>query len=402
MVADWQLMTDWRLVEDGSAANVEVVYGRPRTACPVQHSDELFGGFWAVLGHGEVVDAALDTASFSNVVPLLATRRPPLESDPPEHSIFRRLMNPYFSRDRIMTLEPIVRGFVGDMIDDALARESVDFATEITYSLPSRVLCAFLGLDDADWTLINEWEKKLAAIVGPHSTPSRSDGAAADAPAAASDVVRPYVERLVAKRRLHPMDDLVTGLVTASVDGEPLSEELIVGMVMLVITAGHNTTTSALGNSVLALARDRPLQQRLRAEPSLLPAAIEEWLRLEAPQQSMRRVATRDVELAGQPIGAGDRVELVFGAANLDPEAIESPERFSLERSTNRHLAFGRGIHSCIGAPLARLEIRVLLEELLARTRYFELNGPIQRTPWPRLGVQRLPLTLTGLVGHAG
>lgn len=395
MVAEWRLIPDWQRVEDGSAANVNLVYGGPRTACPVHHSDELFGGFWAVIGHDEVVDAALDTTTFSNVVPLLATRRPPLESDPPEHSVFRRLMNPYFSRDRIRSFEPIVRGFVVSMIDEALVREHVDFAPEIAYPLPSKVLCAFLGIDDSDWTLINEWEKKLSAIVGPYATPSGSDGPGPEARVAASEVVRPYVEQLVAKRRLEPMDDLVSALVTATVDGEQLSEEHVVGMVMLVITAGHNTTTSALGNAVLALARDPSLQQRLRADPALLPAAIEEWLRLEAPQQSMRRIATRDVELAGRHIAAGDRVELVFGAANLDPKALESAEVFSLTRKPNRHLAFGRGIHSCIGAPLARLEIRVLLEELLARTQSFGLNGMIRRTPWPRLGVQSLPLTLT-------
>jgi cytochrome P450 len=393
MGPDWPLIGDWQPVEDGSAADVNVAYGSRRASCPVHHSDQLFGGFWAVLSHDAVVDAALDTATFSNVVPLLATRRPPLESDPPEHSTFRRLMNPYFSRDRIKSLEPTVRGFAAEMVDDAIARASIDFATEITYPLPSRVLCAFLGVDDADWKLVNEWEKKISAAVGPHS--SREEGAEDAGRHAATDVLRPYVENLVVSRRLETKDDLVTGLATATVDGQQLDDDFVVGMVMLVITAGHNTTTSALGNSVLALARDHALQQRLRAQPELLPAAIEEWLRLEAPQQSMRRVATKDVELGGHHIAAGERVELVFGAANLDPNVVESPEAFSLERSPNRHLSFGRGIHSCIGAPLARLEIRVLLEELLSRTRHFDLSGSVHRTQWPRLGVQSLPLTLT-------
>jgi len=390
---DWPLVDDWHSVEDGTATDVNVVYGDRRASCPVHHSDQLFGGFWAVLGHDDVVEAALDTATFSNVVPLLATRRPPLESDPPEHSMFRRLMNPYFSRDRIKALEPIVRLFASEMLDDAIARRSIDFATEITYPLPSRVLCAFLGVDDADWKLVNEWESKISATVGPHS--GREEGAEEGARQAATDVLRPYVEKFVASRRLEPRDDLVTGLASAEVDGEPLSDDFVVGMVMLVITAGHNTTTSALGNSVLALARDHVLQQRLRAEPELLPTAIEEWLRLEAPQQSMRRVATKDVELGGHHIAAGERVELVFGAGNLDPNVVESPGEFSLERSPNRHLSFGRGVHSCIGAPLARLEIRVLLEELLSRTRHFDLTGSVHRTRWPRLGVQSLPLTLT-------
>jgi cytochrome P450 len=389
---DWALVDDWHSVEDGTATDVNVIYGDRRASCPVHHSNQLFGGFWAVLGHDDVVDAALDTATFSNVVPLLATRRPPLESDPPEHSMFRRLMNPYFSRDRIKALEPIVRRFAMEMLDDAIARRSIDFATEITYPLPSRVLCAFLGVDDADWKLVNEWESKISATVGPHS--GREEGAEETARQAATDVLRPYVEKLVAGRRLEPTDDLVTGLASAEVNGEPLSDDFVVGMVMLVITAGHNTTTSALGNSVLALARDHALQQRLRAQPELLPGAIEEWLRLEAPQQSMRRVATKDVELGGHHIAAGERVELVFGAANLDPNVVEFPGAFSLERSPNRHLSFGRGVHSCIGAPLARLEIRVLLEELLSRTRHFDLSGSVHRTRWPRLGVQSLPLTL--------
>jgi cytochrome P450 len=164
---------------------------------------------------------------------------------------------------------------------------------------------------------------------------------------------------------------------------------------MMFISAGHNTTTSAIGNAVLRLARDPELQRRLRDDPELIPAFVEEVVRIDAPQQAMRRIAMSETELGGQQIAAGDFVWLVFGSANLDPAAIDRPTAFDLARAPNRHVGFGRGIHHCMGAPLARLEVRVALGELLARTSSFCVDGDVTRPDWPRLGVDKLPLLLT-------
>jgi cytochrome P450 len=195
---------------------------------------------------------------------------------------------------------------------------------------------------------------------------------------------------MIEKRRRDPGDDVLSALVRGDPDLPPLDDELLVGIVMMFISAGHNTTTSAIGNSVLRLARDPELQNRLRAGPELIPAFVEEVVRVDAPQQAMRRVATTDTELGGRSISAGDFVWLVFGSANLELAA-----ELDLERSPNRHVGFGRGIHLCIGAPLARLEARIALEELLSRTSSFALDGDVARPAWPRLGVDRLPLRMS-------
>ena len=183
---------------------------------------------------------------------------------------------------------------------------------------------------------------------------------------------------LIEERRRNPGDDVVSALVRGDPELPPLDDEMVVGIVMMFISAGHNTTTSAIGNAVLRLARDGELQSRLRADPELDPGVREEVVRVDAPQQAMRRIATsrhraRRARQSRPATSSGSSSE----SANLDPAAFERAGELDLERSPNRHVGFGRGIHLCIGAPLARLELRVALEELLARTSSFELDGEV-------------------------
>jgi cytochrome P450 len=200
--------------------------------------------------------------------------------------------------------------------------------------------------------------------------------------------------KLVEDRRHHPRDDLVSGIIHGDPDLPPLADEAIVGMIMMLLSAGHNTTTSAIGNLVLRIVRDPQLEARLRAEPEMIPVAVEESVRIDAPQQAMRRVATRETEIAGQSISEGEFVWLVFGAANLDQDAIEDPTSFRLDRGSNRHQGFGRGIHLCLGAPLARMQVRVVIEELLSRCPSIQLVGDVTRPAWPRMGVKSMPVRL--------
>ena len=167
-------------------------------------------------------------------------------------------------------------------------------------------------------------------------------------------------------------------------------------LVRLLITAGHNSTTGGLGNSILRIAADPAVQRRLRAEPALIPSAIEEFLRLETPVQAMPRWANEATELHGREVGAGEQIMLFWAAANRDPERFPDPDRCVLDRSPNQHVTFGRGIHRCIGMDLARLEIRVALEELLGRTDWFELAGEPVRTTFIRQGVSSLPIRIRG------
>lgn len=373
----WDPNAAWAPLRDGSAADVSAAY--PRS--PVARVDEVLGGFWAVLGHDELVAAALDYRTYSNVVPLFETQRPPLECDPPEHTFYRRLLNPFFARDQLAAMEDDVRAYAAEMLDPLPA----DFAREVALPFPTRVLCRLLAAPDEDWEIINRWGTRVDEIGG-QTPPGSAERLAA------GEEIRPYMLELIRARRQDRGDDIVSGLIHGDPDLPALDDDALLGIVMMLLSAGHNTTASAIGNLVLRLARDTALQQRLRDDPSLIPAAVEESVRIDAPQQAMRRVATRDTQLGGCPIAAGDWVWLVFGAANVDPDAFDRPEEFDVDRGPNRHVGFGRGIHLCIGAPLARMQVRIVLEELFARTPSFELAGPVRRAEWPRLGLTSLPL----------
>jgi cytochrome P450 len=367
-------------VPDASSA-----YGDAAARCPVARVESAFGGFWAVMGHDTLIKAALDTSTFSNVVPLFKTRRPPLECDPPEHQFYRRLLNPYLSREHLATMEDDVRAYAREMIAPLVAAGGADFAEEFCHPFPTRVLCRFLAAPDHDWRIINRWGRHVDRVGG-QAAPGSAERIEA------GEEIRPYMRALIAARRARLGSDVVSGLIGGDPDLPPLDDEAVIGIVMMLISAGHNTTASAIGNLVLRLARDTELQRRLRDEPALIPSAVEETVRLDAPQQAMRRIATRDTELGGRRIALGDWVWLVFGAANLDAQAIERPTEFDVERLPNRHVGFGRGIHLCVGAPLARLQVRIAVEELLERTSLFEVSGPVKRPEWPRLGVSTLPL----------
>lgn len=389
MTSGWSLKRSWEPVETGAADTVDAVYGEARSACPVVRVSDGDGpGFWAVLGHDVLNEVVADTATFSNVVPLYPTRRPPLESDPPEHTAYRRVLAAHFSSGRTAKMEPTVREFAREMLRPLLIAGQADFAQDYADPLPTRVLCYLLGIPDADWPLINDMAARLHRVGA-----ERRDNA--DQRAELGAALRDYASRLIAGRRqAAPRDDVIGALLAARIDDAPLTDATITGIVMMLISAGHNTTTSLLGNAVLHLARNPGEQQRLRDAPAAIPSAIEELLRLEAPQQAMPRVATRDVELAGCPIRAGNHVWPVFGAANLDPGAFDEPGDYRPDRRPNRHLAFGKGLHRCIGAPLAQLQGRVVIEELLAATQAITLAGPVTRFSWPRMGVRVLPVRL--------
>jgi cytochrome P450 len=344
--------------------------------CPVAWTDDL-GGFWSVLRYEDVVAVARDTETFSNALkPRLGTARVPLETDRPDHPRYRRLLQPHFSPQRMRELEPRVRDFVAELLEPLLAAGGGDVAPALTYPLPARVVCELLDVPDGDWPLI----KRASDEVFEAAPEQRDDP---DAHRAANARLVDYCRELVAGGRCRMANDLLAGGV---------DRETTVGAIRLMISAGHDSTTSALGISILRLAESDEIQARLRREPELIPAAAEEFVRHETPVQAMVRFPVRDVELGGRTLRRGEQVELVWGSANRDPAAFPEPERCLVDRTPNKHLVPGVGIHKCIGMPLAQLELRVALEELLARTARIRLAGPAVRTSWPRWGVSSLPL----------
>jgi cytochrome P450 len=378
----WDPVAAWARIADGQEDWVGPAYEPVLSRCSISRTEGVFGGFWSIVGFDQLCQASEDPATFSNVVPLFSTRRPPLESDPPEHTQYRRLLNPQFSAEALASVEPRIRRYTQEMLQPLVTRGSADFAAELSHPLPARVLCTFLGIDDCHWRTIKDFARAVDRVGHvPPGDPSRSR------------VASPMLELL---RGLGAASTAGEGMIErlhqARIGGRPLSPDEMLSLLLLMVSAGHNTTTSALGNLVLRLARDRDLQQRLREEPNRVPDAIEECLRIDAPQQAMRRRVTASTTVAEQVIGEGELVWLCFGAANVDPSHWDAPGTFDLDRADRRHLAFGRGIHRCVGAPLARLELRIVIEELLAATTGFSLAGPVRRPDWPRMGVSSLPV----------
>jgi cytochrome P450 len=355
-----------------------------RQTCPVAWSDQ-FGGFWSLFKYDDVVAAARDSDTFLssvqvNIPSLQSEPRIPLQSDPPEHTIYRKLLQTYFHHERLGALEPKIRAEAAELLQPLLDVGHGDVHAQLTYPLPSRVLCYFLRLPEQDHALIKSWTAEVSAGA------LERDQARLEA---GSQGLRRYIEDLVTTRIASPdpEHDVTSGLLAT---GLPL--ERVAGCIRLLLSAGHETTTGGLGIILHHLARTPDLQARLRSNPSLIPVTIDEILRWESPVQRMGRTLARDVELRGRQLHQGDRVALMFGSANRDESAFANPEACVIGRAPNRHVVFGYGRHKCIGEGLARLELRIALEEVLAGTRSFALDGPIRRDRWQSHGLNRLPL----------
>ncbi len=365
-----------------------------RARCPVARSD-AWNGFWALLRYDDVLAAAGDPALFTttvqNVVPRLAFtgRRPPLHLDPPEHTPYRRALNPYFTPAKMEAIEPKLRSIVGGLLDPLVAAGGGDFCAEFTHRLPGYVFAEFFNLTPELGMAIREATREFVNAVQrfEHENVKRTS-------LALYDIARTIIDMRRAEP-LDPADDPTTGLLAVRVDGEPLPDDLLLGTIRQFIVVGMVAPCVFIGSMLVHLAQNRELQSQLRADPSLVPAAVEEYLRLLTPYRGFARTPTRDVEIGGRLLRKDEPVALVYASANRDESVFPEPERFILDRpNINRHLAFGAGPHRCAGAPLATLMLRVTLEELLARTSSIELAGDVIMTGWPEWGTLSVPATL--------
>lgn len=250
------------------------------------------------------------------------------------------------------------------------------------------MLCRYLGVPAEDWKTHHEWVMKMAEATG-HGLMDPDT----PIPMELAGQILPYLMALVGQRRAAPDDGVVSGIITGEIGGRALGDFEVIQIITTLMLAGHITTSSGVGNLVVRVARDAELQLFLREHPDRIPDAVEESLRLDTPQQVMPRKCVRDTEIGGETIREGDFVLMSYGSANVDPAAWPDAGSFDLDRADKRHLAFGRGVHLCIGAPMARMEMRIVLEELLARTAGFSVSGGVRRLTWPLLAVEHLPLT---------
>lgn len=381
------------------AADPYGVFERLR-AHPGPVRSDAYGGIWVVSRYEHVHAVVHDPETFSSAAAGVALpgdqfdpRQPlvPIEIDPPAHRPLRNLVNPAFGPGAVRGLEADVRRLANDLIDGFIERGAADLVAELALPLPTIVISWFMGVPAEDRPRFRQWTTDLLRVDEP-----------AVARAAARDFSS-YCRSLTELRRAEPADDVTGLLVRARIGGEPLSDRQLLGFLIELITAGHETTTSAIGLYLAKLGMDPAQRLNLVRQPSRIASAVEELLRYESPVQVLRRTVTRRTQLAGVHMEPGDTVVVLWGAANRDDAAFEAPEEFDPDRAPNRHLAFGAGIHRCLGSHLARLELRVVLEEVLRRLPDYEVKGPVEYSGGITRSVRSLETTFPpGAVEGAG
>lgn len=349
-------------------------YRALREHAPVYRNDAL--GFWALSRHADVVAAFKDPLTFSNAEGVALERSSQAQAsatasflamDPPRHDHMRALVSRGFTPRRVADLEERIRVLTHEYIDAFAAKGSCDLIPDLAGKLPMAVVSELLGIREAD-------RERLRALAD--TVVHREDGNPQIPPAAiqASQQMMLYFRDLVIARRQAPGGDLVSALLDSDLDGSKLDLPEVMAFLFLMVIAGNETTTKLIGNAVYWLWRHPEQRDRVRRDPALIPAWVEETLRFDGSTQMLARAVARDVELHGHRLRAGDRLLLLIGAANRDDRVFPDPDRYDIGRDTAQHLAFGKGTHFCLGASLARLETRVALEAIQQRLPDFELD----------------------------
>jgi cholest-4-en-3-one 26-monooxygenase len=374
-----------------------------RREAPVHWHTEPFGpGFWAVTRYADVVKVNQDNLTFSSARgSALMTELPPeelaqqrlmmLNMDPPLHTRYRLLVNKGFTPRMVARLEERARVLTNRVLDTVVERGECDFVTEVAAELPLQIIAELMGVPSEDRHKVFDWSNRMIGQVDPeyHASPESAQMAALELYA--------YSHQLAEEKRADPHEDLMSVLTRVEVDGERLSELELDMFFLLLCVAGNETTRNLISHGQLALI-ERPAERaRLLADPGLLPVAVEEMLRWGSPVMQFRRTATRPVEIGVQPVAEGDKVVIWYTSANRDDSVFDDPYRFDVARSPNPHVAFGGGgPHFCLGANLARMEIRVMFSELLRRMPDIELAGPVQRLRSNFInGIKHLPVRFT-------
>ena len=388
-------------------------FARMRREEPVAWVEESDGeGFWALTKHADISVASRDFGRFTasrgirieQMAPdELEARRTMMEFDPPEHARLRRLVQPGFTPKVVATYESAFRTLAGQVLDSVLPLGEFDFVTEIARELPIRLLCRLLGVPETDAQQLVAWGDQMISNADPEYTPVVIDKMDTEEyrllpfrSPAALEVFR-YAEEMALERRSNPADDIVTVLLTAEPDGQPLTDLEFKNFFTLMMVAGNETTRHTISHGLIYLLEHRDQLEQLRDDPARLSApATEEILRTSSVTMHFRRTATEDVVLRGRTIRSGDRVVMWYPSANHDEEVFDSPFTFDIRRQPNDHLTFGTGRHVCLGASLARLEVRVVFEELLRRVASIEITGPPDRLRSNFInGIKHLPVRVT-------
>ena len=396
-VQSWE--TDWDHADPAYNQNAPQIWEQLRGTCPVAHTDR-YGGAWLPVTHADVSAVARDTDHFSSEGAVLSNKpprdqwvsmapiggAPPITSDPPFHADARRLLLPAFSPQVVAEWEPEIRRLCNELIDNMGDVDTVDAAVQYAQNIPVYVIARMLGLPLEDSDYFRETVHMVLEEIGAEFGERQGAFEKLDA----------YLTMHVQDHIDNPKDDLIGFLLNAKIYDQPLSPEHVVGTIILLMVAGIDTTWSSIGSSIWHLAQHPSDLHRMVNEPELLPTAIEELLRMYAPV-TMARIVSQDAEIGGCPVKAGDSVLLPFPAANRDPEVFPDADKVIIDREENRHVAFGLGIHRCLGSNLARLELRIAVEVFIQRFPKFELADPSTVT-WSLgqvRGPRKLPVRIT-------
>jgi cytochrome P450 len=362
------------------------IWDELRQRCPIAHTDR-FMGVYLPTRYADVRAVAYDTEHFSSRRVIVREQpppripAPPITSDPPEHRPARMVLLPPFTPDAMKRLEPRARALANELIDRFIDRGSCDAAREYAQEIPVRLIAHMLGLPEDDGDLYRKWIHEVLELgITDISVALRASGE-----------MQTYFMGYVQQRMEKPGDDLISHLLEARPNGEPMSAEALIGSLRLLLIAGIDTTWSGIGSCIWHLAKTPADRRRLVAEPGLMPTAIEEFLRAYAPV-TMAREVVKETQINGCTFKPGQMVMLSFPAANRDPEMFEDADKVVIDRKQNRHAAFGLGIHRCVGSNLARLEMTVAVEELLKRIPEFSLAGAVTWSEGTVRGPRQLPI----------
>lgn len=381
---------DWDPRAPDVLADQIAAYDALRRRCPVARSDYLH---WSLLRHEDVMRALLDHETFSNAAFTHLTV--PNGMDPPEHTAFRRIIEPYFAPEMMAAFEPACRDIAEAIAAQLPDRGEIDAIPAVAEDFALRVQCAFMGWPDALHEPLRAWTRRNAKATLARD-PAQMAGVALEFDG--------HIRALLDERRqagAHAPRDVTTRLMQERAGGRPLTDPEIVSIIRNWTVGEVGTITASVGIVLDYLAERTALQDALRAAPADLPAAIDEILRIHAPLIANRRVTTRPATLGGRRIPAGERVTLIWAAANRDEAAFGDPDAYDPAGNAARNLLYGAGIHVCPGAPLARLELRLIIGAVLRWTRRISMlrGKPPQRTAYPGSGFTRLPLWVEGNAG---
>jgi len=380
------------------ALNPFPAYRKMRESDPVSYDEK--NKVWSLFRYDDVLRAASDYATFSSEQVMTSERSVermqrddmaeedmPIESilslDPPRHRQLRSLISQAFTPRSIASLAPRITQITNEYLDKVAATGQMDVIQDLSYPLPVIIIAELLGVPAEDRAQFKRWSNDIIDQAEEISVPAIKE-------------MNRYFRPIIAQRRSHPREDMISRMVAAEVDGERLTERELLSFCIILLVAGNITTTNLIGNAILCFDEQPEVMDQLRAEPSLLPAAIEEVLRYRSPVQMIVRVTKTDTVIGDREIKKGQFVVPNLGSANRDEAQFPRPDIFDIRRTPNRHVAFGHGIHFCIGAPLARLETRIALETLLARCKNIERVHDVLLEPLQAgggfYGVKNLPI----------